>query len=110
MQETCRATGARDPDDLWDQLYELDHERREPAEFFHDVLAYCALARLDYTSEMLELDGCTAREAAMAAAVAEEPGRVVVVTGGFHTVGLAGRRSGPAEARSRWTPRTPWSP
>ena len=37
---------------------------------------------------MLQLDGCAAREAAMAAAVAEEPGRVVVVTGGFHTVAL----------------------
>jgi hypothetical protein len=88
LQETCRRVGARDPDDLWDQLYELDHERRQPAGFFRDVLAYCALARLDYTSEMLELDGCTAREAAMAAAVAEETGRIVVVTGGFHTVAL----------------------
>ena len=39
---------------------------------------------------MLQLDGCAAREAAMAAAVAEEAGRVVVVTGGFHTVALPG--------------------
>ena len=90
LREACRRTGARDPDDLWDQLYELDHERRETAEYFQGVLAYCALARQDFTPEMLKLDGCAAREAAMAAAVAGESGRVVVVTGGFHTVALPG--------------------
>ena len=90
LRETCRRTGARDPDDLWDQLYELDAERQEAVEFFQGVLAYCALARHGYTPEMLQADGCAAREAAMAAAVAEESnaGRVVVITGGFHTVAL----------------------
>ena len=52
------------------------------------MLAYCALARRDYTSAMLAADGTLAREGAMAAAVAAESGRVVVVTGGFHTVAL----------------------
>lgn len=33
LLETCRRVGARDPDDLWDQLYELDHDRRDPAPF-----------------------------------------------------------------------------
>ncbi len=90
LRETCRRVGARDPDDLWDQLYELDHDRRDPVGFFQGVVGYCALARRNYSPAMLELDGCAAREAAMAAAVAEEPGRVVVVTGGFHTVALPG--------------------
>jgi hypothetical protein len=90
LWETCRRVGARDPDDLWDQLYELDHDHRDTARFFQDVLGYCALARRDYNPAMLQLDGCAAREAAMAAAVAEEAGRVVVVTGGFHTVALPG--------------------
>ena len=90
LRETCRRVGARDPDDLWDQLYELDHDHRDTARFFQDVLGYCALARRDYNPAMLQLDGCAAREAAMAAAVAEEAGRVVVVTGGFHTVALPG--------------------
>ena len=92
LWETCRRTGARDPDDLWDQLYELDHQQKETAEFFQGVLAYCALARRDYSPLMLQAEGTAAREAAMAAAVAEESasGRVVVVTGGFHTVALPG--------------------
>lgn len=88
LWETCRRVGARDPDDLWDHLYEIDGDRWEPASFFRDVFAYCALARQDYTPEMLSADGTDVREAAMAAEVAEETGRVVVVTGGFHTVAL----------------------
>jgi hypothetical protein len=88
LKGACQRSGARDPDDLWDQLFEIDHERKDGARFFADVLAYCALARHDYTHEMLETDGCAAREAAMAAAVGEPAGRVVVITGGFHTVAL----------------------
>jgi hypothetical protein len=88
LQEACRRTGARDPDDLWDHLYEADFERRDTPGFVRDVSAYCALARRDYTAAMLAAEGITAREAAMAAAVAEESGRVVVVAGGFHTVAL----------------------
>src|SRR5205807_5337568 len=38
--------------------------------------------------EVLAADGCLAREQAMAAAVAEERGNVIVVTGGFHSVAL----------------------
>jgi len=89
LWETCRRVGARDPDDLWDHLYEVDGDLREPSRFFRDVLAYCALARRDCGPDALAADGTLAREAAMAAAVAEEAGRVVVVTGGFHTVALA---------------------
>ncbi len=90
LRETCRRVGARDLDDLWDQLFELDQEHRETERFFRDVHGYCALARRDYTPEMLVADGSAPREAAMAAAVAEESGKVVVVTGGFHTVALPG--------------------
>jgi hypothetical protein len=95
LREACERTGARDPDDLWDHLYEVDYERRDPAAFVRDVLAYCALARRDYTPAMLDADGTLAREAAMAAAVAGESGRVVVVTGGFHTVALPGTTPAP---------------
>src|SRR5208283_5105046 len=66
------------------------HNHRDTALFFQEVLGYCALARQAYSQAMLECDGCAAREAAMAAAVAEEAGRVLVVTGGFHTVALPG--------------------
>ena len=88
LQAACVRTGSRDPDDLWDHLYEVDYRNRDTAEFMRGVLAYCAMARREYTDDTLRGDGCLAREQAMAAAVAEERGRTVVVTGGFHTVAL----------------------
>ncbi len=88
LKAACVRCGARDPDDLWDHLYEDDYQQITTAEFMANVLTYCALARRDHTDEVLAADGCVAREQAMAAAIAEETGRVVVVTGGFHTVAL----------------------
>src|SRR5262249_9208671 len=61
------------------------------------VATYCAMARLDYSEADLRRDGTAAREACMAAAIADElcrnaeegrAGPVLVVTGGFHTVAL----------------------
>ncbi len=88
LDAACVRTGARDPDDLWDHLFETDFQQRSTADFLRNVLAYCTLARRDYTEESLAADGCLARERMMAAAVAEETGRVIVITGGFHTVAL----------------------
>jgi hypothetical protein len=88
LQAACRHAGARDADDLWDTLFEVDHRGLESGDFIRNVLAYCALSRHDYTPEMLAADGTLAREAAMAHAIEKEIGRVVVVTGGFHSVAL----------------------
>jgi hypothetical protein len=88
LDAACLRTGSRDPDDLWDHLFEVDYRELATDVFIRNVLAYCALARQDHTDEVLAADGCLAREQAMAAAVAEEQGRVVVVTGGFHSVAL----------------------
>jgi hypothetical protein len=88
LKAACRKVGARDPDDLWDHLYEVDYERIETADFMRNVLGYCAMGRRDYTPEMVAEEAHDVREAAMAAAIAAEKGRVLVVTGGFHTVAL----------------------
>jgi hypothetical protein len=88
LRAACVRTGSRDPDDLWDHLYEVNYRSLDTAEFIRGVLAYCMLARRDSSEEALAADGCLAREQAMAAQIAEEKGRAVVVTGGFHTVTL----------------------
>ena len=88
LRAACQRAGMRDPDDLWDHLYEDDYEGVPTEQFMRNVLAYCALARQDYTEEMLQAEGCLPREQAMAAAIAGESGRALVVTGGFHTVAL----------------------
>lgn len=85
----AQRVGARDSDDLWDHLFESAGAAQDAATFFRGVLAYCTCARADTSHAAMEADGTLARERHMAACVAEEQGRVVVVTGGFHTVALA---------------------
>jgi hypothetical protein len=88
LRAACVRTGSRDPDDLWDHLYEVNYRGIDTAEFIRGVLAYCVLARRDADEDALKAEGCLAREQAMAAEISLEKGRAVVVTGGFHTVAL----------------------
>ena len=90
IEAACRRTGARDGNDLWDHLFELDFRERTSGQFFGGVLAYCAMVRMSIPETQLSEGGTLVREQAMAAAVAREKGRVVVVTGGLHSVALPG--------------------
>jgi hypothetical protein len=98
LKALCERTGARDPDDLWDHLYETNFQHLSTDEFIKGVETYCALSRADYTTEMLEREGNLAREAAMVAQIKDEvergEGLIVVVTGGFHTPALRERLAG----------------
>lgn len=89
--------GCRDFDEMWDHLFESSINRLDTNAFVERLATYCALARLDYSEEDLRLDGTLAREQCMAAAIKDEvdslekagvKGKVLVVTGGFHTVVL----------------------
>jgi hypothetical protein len=95
LKALCERTGTRDPDDLWDHLYETDYQQIPSEGFIKRVETYCALSRADYTTEMLAAEAHLAREAAMAAEIAAEAergdGMILVVTGGFHTPGLKER-------------------
>ncbi|HEY7122784.1 MAG TPA: DUF5682 family protein [Ktedonobacterales bacterium] len=108
LKALCERTGTRDPDDLWDHLYETNFQQLSSEEFIKGVETYCALSRADYTTEMLEREGNIAREAAMAAEIKAETergdGLILVVTGGFHTPALRERleaaRSGGATSET----------
>lgn len=93
----ARQLGCRDHDEVWEHLFEVrsSQQRADWREFFDDVAAWSALARLDYDRELLDYDSTHAREAVMHALVtrhlearAEGDGPIVIVTGGFHTLGL----------------------
>jgi len=97
--------GCRDQDELWDHLFELRPREAlgDWRAFFSDVFAYCAMARLDYETEVLEAEGSLPRERHMETRIREWRSRVtgpmVIVTGGFHTMELVARlygKGGPA--------------
>jgi len=99
VQRLAAKTGCRDHDELWDHLFEVRASGMPTAEFMRNVAAYCYMARLDFSDEVLEADGTLARESAMAQGIRQarsevgDSGPVVVVTGGLHTVALPGPAS-----------------
>lgn len=100
LRELARRCGCRDHNDLWEHLFETRIGEAAGAElesirrFMRDVGAWCHFARVDSGDDALKRDGTLAREAAMVEAVRREldsgEGRVLVVTGGFHSVVLPG--------------------
>jgi len=85
--------GCRGHDELWDRLFESWGPRSETGEFVAQVASYCDLSRRDVSDAEHEHDGTTAREAEMAWHIHrciddESAKRVIVVTGGYHTVVL----------------------
>jgi hypothetical protein len=111
LKALADASGCRSQDELWDHLFELRASAalRDWRTLFADVFAYCALARHDYETEVLEAEGSLGRERHMAAHVrrrrdalraAGKDGAIVVVTGGFHTPALQQMLAAPAPARA----------
>jgi hypothetical protein len=97
LQALARRAGCRDHNDLWDHFFETRIGQQSATDnsvekFIHDVASWCHFARVDASNEELKADGTLAREAAMATAIQKELGkgteRIIVVTGGFHTVVL----------------------
>lgn len=97
LATAARQFGCRDFNELWDHLFEAAWDGLDTKAFMERVATYCALARLDFTTESLRQDGTLAREACMAAAIREELEHnakagesrpILVVTGGLHTVAL----------------------
>jgi hypothetical protein len=87
----AKKTGCRDADELWDHLFEVNFQGISTAKFIQNVAAYCHMARLDSPPQLLEVDGTIARERAMVAAIhvaVTNEAKVLVITGGFHTVVL----------------------
>ena len=95
LLKLCERTGLRSFDEFWEKYFELNGMQEERERWFDNLLVYCSLARENTPRESMEEDGCLAREAYMAERIREHAkklagteGKVLVVTGGFHTPGL----------------------
>lgn len=85
----------RDHDEVWEHLFELRQAANiaDWANFFRDTLCWCSMARLDYEAEAFITDDSKQRELHMITAIGQlkqtQPdAKIVVVTGGFHTLAL----------------------
>ncbi|MDE5698420.1 MAG: hypothetical protein K2I96_13590 [Lachnospiraceae bacterium] len=107
IERLCEKTGLRSFDEFWEKYFELNGLYEDSDVFFSHLSAYCALARENTPAEVLQREGCLAREQHMAARIAlqamygcggvkkhGEIQRILVLTGGFHTPGLKERLSG----------------
>ena len=95
IEQLAKKCGCRDHDELWEHLFELRtiESLIDWQSFFQDSFIWCALARLDYEPEVLESEGSIQRERHMQGHIqtikTQEPdAKIVVVTGGFHTLAL----------------------
>lgn len=93
IQRLAQTLHCRNHDELWDHLFELQTPAQltQAETFFNEVFSWCALARLDYEHEVLLQDGSLHREDCMwqhIQATLAADRRVLVVTGGFHTLAL----------------------
>ncbi|MCY6371679.1 DUF5682 family protein [Clostridium ganghwense] len=91
IKKLCKKQNCRSFNELWEKLYEIDGINISKEAFVKNLLAYCYLSRVDYTEEMLEQEGCIAREKYMNMQIekhSQKYSRILVVTGGFHTFGL----------------------
>lgn len=100
----CEKTGLRSFDEFWEKYFELNGIGEDCETWFSHLLSYCKLARENTPQEIMQEDGCLAREAHMAARIvqwllknhaAEKDAKdalrqkILVITGGFHTPALA---------------------
>lgn len=118
LSAMAQRLGCVDHHELWDRLFELRavDALTDWRAFFSDVFHWCAMARLDYTPEVLEAELSLPRERYMAKHIRawrkRVSGNIVVVTGGFHTsellaswqsaVAATQRKTTHAEQRQAW--------
>ena len=94
LQALAYKLHCRNHDELWDHLFELKSkkEMNDWQSFFHEVLVWCAMSRLDYEDSVLEADASLIREQCMLQSILEcyenNNGTICIITGGFHTLAL----------------------
>ncbi|MDH0030483.1 MULTISPECIES: DUF5682 family protein [unclassified Acinetobacter] len=94
LQALAHKLHCRNHDELWDHLFELKpkQEMNDWQNFFHEVLVWCAMSRLDYEDSVLETDASLIREQCMLQSILEcyenNKGTICIITGGFHTLAL----------------------
>lgn len=91
IESLCEKTGCRHYAELWERLFEIGGLFMDTGLFVKSMLALCHYSRVEYPAQLLQEEGCLDREAHMAQnirAAQTEFGKILVITGGFHTAAL----------------------
>lgn len=91
FQVLCEKTGLRNFEEFWEKFFEIDALYINSEEFVARMMSYCYLIRQNTLKEKMQEDGCLIREQHMAYHIKEASAKykhILVVTGGFHTLGL----------------------
>lgn len=92
MKGLVEKAGLRCFDEFWEKYFEIECLSGTLKDFLKTMLLYCGMCRAVAPMQELEEDGCLAREAHMRENIetaSKKYKRILVVTGGFHTPGLA---------------------
>ena len=100
LDAACVRTGSRDPDDLWDHLFEVDYRELATEDFIRNVLAYCALARQDHTDEVLAAASADGTAEERQTESVNEPAKVLRIGSMVKTL-LDEVRQAPLDEKSR---------
>ncbi len=87
----CEETNFSNFDSFWEAYFEINGLSLSPKEFAHQFNAYTYLLRKGTTQEELIADSTIIREQYMGEKIAEHRekyDKILVITGGFHTLGL----------------------
>ncbi len=90
-EKLCEKTALRSFEEFWEKYFEIGGLRLSAGAFAAQMHAYCILTRQETPEKELEEDGCLVRERHMAVRIREagaQYGKVLAVTGGFHSLGL----------------------
>ncbi|MCL2856119.1 MAG: DUF5682 family protein [Oscillospiraceae bacterium] len=88
IERLCEKQNCRHYSELWEKLFEIGGLSLDTSAFVANMRAFCHFSRVEYPDELLQKDGCAAREDFMAEKIREAMKvhcKVLVVTGGFHT-------------------------
>lgn len=90
-EKICEETNVRSFEEFWEKYFEIAGVFLTPEKFVRQLHTYCIITRLETSDEEMKTDGTFARESHMAQRITEameKYEKVLVVTGGFHSIGI----------------------
>ncbi|MDE6664861.1 MAG: hypothetical protein K2K14_01545, partial [Ruminococcus sp.] len=90
-EKICEETNVRSFEEFWEKYFEIAGVFLTPEKFVRQLHTYCIITRLETSDEEMKNDGTIARESHMAQRIKEameKYEKVLVVTGGFHSMGI----------------------